>query len=117
MEENECLVCFSIYDDKDRRPRFMPCGHTLCSLCLGRAITENSKACPKCRRNYPASDVEDLPVNFSLMGMVTSLSISERLPECPEHQLPVSHRCTTHKCWVCQSCLSEEDHSPGSCKI
>ncbi|CAL4066044.1 unnamed protein product, partial [Meganyctiphanes norvegica] len=116
MEENECMVCFSIYDDKDRRPRFMPCGHTSCSKCLEEAITKNSKMCPKCRRNYQASNVKDLPVNFSLMGLVTSLNIPERLPECNEHQLPVSHRCSTHKIWVCESCQNE-DHSPVSCKI
>ncbi|CAL4184405.1 unnamed protein product, partial [Meganyctiphanes norvegica] len=112
MDENECIVCFSIYDDKERRPRFMPCGHTLCSSCLEKAISDNSKMCPKCRRKYQASSMNDLPVNFSLMGLVTS----ERLPECPEHQLPLSHRCTTHKAWICQSCLTE-DHSPGSCNI
>ncbi|CAL4083567.1 unnamed protein product, partial [Meganyctiphanes norvegica] len=115
-EENECLVCFSIYDDKERRPRFMPCGHTLCSSCLEKAITENSKTCPKCRRSYTASNVENLPVNFSLMGLVTSQNTSDKFPECTEHLLPVSHKCTTHKIWVCESCQSE-DHMPVSCKM
>ncbi|CAL4117193.1 unnamed protein product, partial [Meganyctiphanes norvegica] len=144
MEGIECIVCFSQYDEKEHRPRVMICGHTLCSLCLERAIREDGKKCPKCRKLYSASHVEELPVNFSLECVVKSLKISkstkevkpmectkhklpvkpnnsenakvEKLPECPEHQLAVSHRCSAHKSWICQSCLIE-DHSSGSCKI
>ncbi|CAL4125484.1 unnamed protein product, partial [Meganyctiphanes norvegica] len=67
MEETECIVCFSHYDEEEHRPRVMPCGHTLCSDCLERAIREDSKMCPKCRARYSASNVDDLSVNFSLM--------------------------------------------------
>ncbi|CAL4209799.1 unnamed protein product, partial [Meganyctiphanes norvegica] len=116
MGENECIVCFSHYDDGDRRPRFMPCGHTLCSKCLEKAIKKVAKICPTCRKPYSASNVNDLPVNFSLERIVTSTNVAEKVPECPEHELPVSHRCSSHKAWVCNSCLSK-DHSPKSCKI
>ncbi|CAL4177720.1 unnamed protein product [Meganyctiphanes norvegica] len=88
----------------------------MCSLCLERAIIERSKTCPKCRTPYSASNIKELPVNFSLEGLVKSLSISDKLPECTEHQLSVSHRCSTHKVWVCKSCLTE-DHSAELCKI
>ncbi|CAL4142357.1 unnamed protein product [Meganyctiphanes norvegica] len=94
----------------------MTCGHTMCSLCLERAIIEQSKMCPTCRTPYSASRVKELPVNFSLEGIVKSLSTSDKLPECTEHQLPVSHRCSTHKAWVCQSCR-KEDHSSKVCKF
>ncbi|CAL4174795.1 unnamed protein product [Meganyctiphanes norvegica] len=116
MEDSECIVCFSKYNDEEQRPRSMPCGHTMCSLCLERAILEQSKMCPKCRTPYSASSVKELPVNFSLEGLVKSLSTSNKLNECTEHQLPVSHRCTTHKAWVCKICLLE-DHSEELCKI
>ncbi|CAL4203348.1 unnamed protein product, partial [Meganyctiphanes norvegica] len=36
------------------------------------------------------------------------------LPECIEHQLEV--RCSKHKAWVCQRCLTG-DHASQSCKI
>ncbi|CAL4063455.1 unnamed protein product, partial [Meganyctiphanes norvegica] len=116
MEESECIICFSQYDDEEYRPRSMPCGHTLCSKCLERAIREESKSCPKCRTIYSASNVKELPVNFSLESVVKSINVSEKLPICTGHQLPVRNRCSTHKAWLCQSCL-KEDHSLESCKI
>ncbi|CAL4230361.1 unnamed protein product, partial [Meganyctiphanes norvegica] len=116
MEENECIVCFSRYDDKEQRPRVLHCGHTLCSKCLKTAIRGNTKMCPKCIQKYSALNVKDLPVNFSLENMMKSANTSDKLPECAEHQLLVSHRCFTHKAWVCQSCL-KEDHSSEACTI
>ncbi|CAL4224504.1 unnamed protein product, partial [Meganyctiphanes norvegica] len=116
MEDSECIVCFSKYNGGEQRPRSMPCGHTMCSLCLERAIIEQSKMCPKCRTPYSASSAKELPVNFSLEGILKSLSTSDKLNECNEHQLPLSHRCTTHKAWLCKNCLLE-DHSEEVCKI
>lgn len=141
MEEYECMVCFSHYDDDKHRPRCMPCGHTMCSKCLEKAIKEDSKMCPKCRRHFLASNLNDLPVNFSLESLVKLMNIQkctqseivkesvehqlpvnqrpsevDKLPECVEHQLPLSSRCSTHKSWICESCINEE-HSPQSCKI
>ncbi|CAL4099777.1 unnamed protein product, partial [Meganyctiphanes norvegica] len=121
MEETECIVCFSRYDDEEHRPRSLPCGHAMCSDCLETAIKEQSKKCPKCRKLYSASNVNDISINYPLEGVIKLLNISKGtksndLPECPEHQLQLSHRCTTHRAWICQGCL-KEDHSSESCKI
>ena len=35
--------------------------------------------------------------------------------ECDDHLLPVNHRCTMHKSWLCQTCL--EDHSQVLCNL
>lgn len=121
MEETECIVCFSEYDEKEHRPRSLACGHTLCTECVEKGIREVNKACPKCRKAYSASNVNDVPINFTLEGVMKLLKIFKSakgsdVPECAEHQLPVSNRCTMHKCWVCQSCLNE-DHPLATCKI
>lgn len=30
----ECSVCLEPYDDTARRPKSLPCGHTVCQLCV-----------------------------------------------------------------------------------
>ncbi|CAL4141465.1 unnamed protein product [Meganyctiphanes norvegica] len=77
--------------------------------------------CPKCRTLYTASNIKDIPINFSLESVLNLLDISKStkandLPECIEHLLQVSHRCSTHKAWICKRCV-REDHSMQSCKI
>ncbi|CAL4204064.1 unnamed protein product, partial [Meganyctiphanes norvegica] len=72
MEESECIVCFSQYNEDEHRARCMPCGHTMCSKCLKKTIREVSKMCPKCRQHFTAARLEELPVNFSLEGMIKS---------------------------------------------
>ncbi|CAL4213328.1 unnamed protein product, partial [Meganyctiphanes norvegica] len=68
-----------------------------------------------------AANVKDIPVNFALEGAVKlintySTAKGNDLPECAEHQLPVSHRCSSHKAWICQRCVSEE-HFEVSCRV
>ncbi|CAL4064389.1 unnamed protein product, partial [Meganyctiphanes norvegica] len=120
-EDTECLVCFSKFDGEEHRPRALPCGHTICTDCLETAIKALIKKCPKCRKVYSASNVNQIPINFNLESVMKLLSISKTskgtdLPECAEHQIQVSHRCSTHKAWICQSCV-QEDHSSEYCKI
>ncbi|CAL4073039.1 unnamed protein product, partial [Meganyctiphanes norvegica] len=121
MEENQCMVCFSRYDNEDHRSRSLPCGHSMCTKCLGTSIRMKARMCPKCRTLYAASNVTEVPVNYPLQSVLSSLSIykdtkGNDLPDCPEHQLQVSHRCSTHKGWICQCCL-KEDHSGETCTI
>ncbi|CAL4213329.1 unnamed protein product, partial [Meganyctiphanes norvegica] len=121
MEETECIICFSHYDEKEHRPRSLTCGHTTCTECLIKAIKERPRQCPKCRAHISAANVKDIPVNFALEGVMKLLNIYQNtkgndLPECAEHQLPVTHRCSTHKAWICQRCVSEE-HFNDSCIV
>ncbi|CAL4113645.1 unnamed protein product, partial [Meganyctiphanes norvegica] len=121
MDETECIICFAHYDDKEHRPRSLTCGHTTCSACLEKAIKAPPTKCPKCRAPFSAGNVKDIPVNFALEGVMKLLNIYQNakgndLPDCLEHQLPVSHRCSTHKAWICQRCVTD-DHSLVSCKV
>ncbi|CAL4097323.1 unnamed protein product [Meganyctiphanes norvegica] len=120
-EDTECIVCFSHFDGEEHRPRSLRCGHTICTECLETAIRRQTKKCPNCRILYSADNVNEMPINYNLEGVMKLLDISKTskgtdLPECPEHQLKVTHRCSRHKAWVCQNCL-KEDHSSDSCKI
>ena len=91
----------------------------MCSVCLGTAIKNNSKKCPKCRAYFSATKVEDIPINHPLESMIKLIGVTENnnikdLPACTEHQIIVTHRCTTHKAWTCKNCV-KEDHSSDSC--
>ncbi|CAL4234348.1 unnamed protein product, partial [Meganyctiphanes norvegica] len=93
----------------------------MCTVCLETAISQQSRKCPKCRAPFVAATVKNIPINFALEDVMKLLDGSKKskrndLPECTEHQLTVSHKCSTHKAWVCQSCI-KEDHSSEACKI
>ena len=29
-----CSVCLEVYNDQERKPKFLPCSHTICLRCL-----------------------------------------------------------------------------------
>ncbi|CAL4071421.1 unnamed protein product [Meganyctiphanes norvegica] len=93
--------------------------------------------CPTCREEFTANNVEEFKINFALESLGTSKedkpydcedqllanghkspenTKTENLLECAEHELPVIHRCSTHKAWVCQKCI-KRDHSSETCKM
>ena len=70
----KCSICYGDYNDKDKCPRFMGCGHTFCSRCLERLLAGNT-ICPKCRKQGTVpSGVEGLLKNFALLDIVNDTS-------------------------------------------
>jgi hypothetical protein len=65
--EVTCPICFDHYNDKDKVPRILPCGHTFCQSCLMDLRTSNILTCPTCRK-YFAPDVKQLIKNFTILG-------------------------------------------------
>lgn len=67
----ECEVCFEHYDEAERRPRSLPCGHSLCHACLVDNIATNAGyiTCPFCRISCSDTPViaEDFPTNYTLL--------------------------------------------------
>ena len=52
-----CPICYDHYNDKDKIPRIVQCGHTFCQNCLMDLRTSNILTCPTCRK-YFAPDVK-----------------------------------------------------------
>ena len=48
----ECEVCMEVFDQLQRRPKFLPCGHTCCLGCLQQLAKPR---CPTCTRVSPES--------------------------------------------------------------
>ncbi len=44
-----CAVCMDDFNDSDRAPRNLSCGHCSCTLCLTNMSFHGSVACPQCR--------------------------------------------------------------------
>ena len=71
-EELGCLVC-NQFNDSDRAPRILSCGHSSCTHCLTIINDRGSVVCPICRgeTHVPSGGVPALSKNFQLMYTVT----------------------------------------------
>lgn len=67
----DCVVCKEPYDEEARCPRSLPCGHSVCTLCITILFTEKPKCCPQCRQTFSAASVQKLPKNFSVLHILT----------------------------------------------
>ena len=68
-----CPICFDTYNDKDKVPRILQCGHTFCQSCLMDLRTSNILTCPTCRK-YFSPDVKLLITNYTILGKIYSSS-------------------------------------------
>ena len=58
-----CALCFERYNDKERLPIGLDCGHTFCNGCL---IRGNIVACPTCRTTM-TKPVSQLRPNYGVL--------------------------------------------------
>lgn len=52
----KCPICIEAYVDVKKRGLKVVvtrCGHIFCDFCLKKAISDNGRKCPKCRKNVP----------------------------------------------------------------
>ena len=68
----ECPVCFSLLIG-DRSPMSLPCGHTLCRLCLAQLTSKQGEGptfpCPMCRKGVQPQSVFCNVTLKNLIGM------------------------------------------------
>ncbi|KAI9563432.1 hypothetical protein GHT06_010895 [Daphnia sinensis] len=66
-----CSVCLCEFDDANRKPKFLPCGHTICCTCLAEIKRNRQIQCPLCRKVHSHSDdVANLPNNNYALRLV-----------------------------------------------
>jgi hypothetical protein len=68
-----CKICFNSYDDKSKIPKVISCGHTMCSQCLEKFISEtgnvfNTYNCPFCKKLIKKS-FEPI-INFEILSSI-----------------------------------------------
>ncbi|XP_069168907.1 uncharacterized protein [Procambarus clarkii] len=69
----ECSLCFNDYDDKQLRPRTLPCGHTFCSQCIDNAIKNGQLTCPSCHAQHAATAAIQFPISYAVEALVRKL--------------------------------------------
>lgn len=64
-----CAVCMENFNDSDRAPRNLLCGHSSCTQCLTTMTSKGAVACPVCRvvTRLPSGGASALTKNFTLM--------------------------------------------------
>ncbi|XP_052129099.1 uncharacterized protein LOC113217393 isoform X1 [Frankliniella occidentalis] len=62
----DCDSCLEDYDQAERVPKIVPCGHTVCLRCLRQSAR---RQCPTCCR-YFFNEPDTLPNNFTLLQLM-----------------------------------------------
>ncbi|XP_068739685.1 tripartite motif-containing protein 3-like [Montipora capricornis] len=99
-EALECSICCERFDDQTCCPRLLSCGHSFCSKCLEKLLSEKAINCPTCRNavSVPAG-VVGLPKNFSLLDILLTLPQKED----EEEGSP-----------TCETCDDDDDEHPAT---
>jgi kelch-like protein 10 len=82
----ECPSCYENFNEKERTPRNLVCGHTFCEKCLNLIQATQLHTCPICRKAQLPFKASDLPKNF----------IALELAQKQNDQIKVSNFCKTH---------------------
>nr|XP_045606656.1 tripartite motif-containing protein 65-like [Procambarus clarkii] len=137
MEDLEvtCSICDQEYSD-DRTPRNLPCGHSICTLCVDEVLARDGK-CPECRVPITAATSDDLPIGYTLLTLSCRLKKKREMQrkevdssssqvegsrqvdagKCECHGFSLLFRCQTCDVWVCRDCVLEHPEPPrGTCR-
>lgn len=66
----DCPVCLSQYNDSERRPMSLRCGHTLCNECTSCLTGAGQRRCPTCRECFTTSSP-----NYALCDLVDAANL------------------------------------------
>ena len=90
--ECQCPSCFDIYDDTNKIPRNMPCGHTYCEDCLNKwFLAKNIIECPACRKKIDVKiPANSLSKNFVAADLARKhRELQAKLQFCTTHNDPL----------------------------
>lgn len=94
----DCPVCLTTFDDTRRRPRTVPCGHTLCTPCINGLTKQDQVTCPTCRSEHSVPKAGQFPVSYTIEALIRRLrgdsppspSPISRTDIAKAHDLPVT---------------------------
>ncbi|KAK8371715.1 hypothetical protein O3P69_018965 [Scylla paramamosain] len=84
----DCPICHITFDDTLRRPRTLPCGHTLCTPCINELKEQGAVKCPICRASHAVPEMGQFPISYITEGFIKRLRGSASLPPKPGKQAP-----------------------------
>ncbi|XP_052124139.1 uncharacterized protein LOC113208760 [Frankliniella occidentalis] len=107
-----CSICDEEYNQQEREPKVLPCGHTVCLRCLQQM---QHWQCPTCRKSY-SGPPESLPKNFELLELMERLRIQGNntrfsYGRCKGCRAPATTLCwDVHEVWNTKAALDHYLH-------
>ena len=108
----ECKSCYELFDEQQRVPRNLPCGHTYCEICLDQVLSIKKKLeCPECRFKVDTLiKPNSLSKNFIACEIATKhREIQKKLLFCVSHKEPLRFFCETCQVNICASCILDHN--------
>lgn len=73
IEALECSVCLQHYNEEERCPLLLNCGHTFCGTCLLGMLKVDCIRCPQDRKDTAVMDgLKSLTKNYTLLDLLRS---------------------------------------------
>ena len=115
-DELTCIVCMEQYNNSERRPKLLLCGHTFCRACTMQYADQHLHRtlfqCPLCKKNITIGPdgVDGLPNNLicvSILDRMKKLALTRSVekPPCKEHGTSSDHVCLTCEEVLCSKCV------------
>ena len=117
-----CPVCYQLF----KKPKYLPCHHSYCELCLEKMQVQSKIICPECRKVaiVPPGGVKELANNFFINRLVDEFILKRKVEgeedvKCDECQgedpvVVFCPDCTMFLCHVCNEChkrsIKSRDH-------
>lgn len=105
-----CKICMERYDDADKKPLFVPCGHTFCAKCLRFIYKHPHLKCPLDKKSHEFKNFALIPTNFSILNYLASQSQQDVrfVKRCQLHpKEAMKFFCEDEQALMCQDCFLE----------
>lgn len=79
-------MCLTGFDGAVQRPRTLPCGHTVCTLCIEKLKGQDCVTCPECRLKHAIPEGGQFPVSYTieaLIRMMRDVKVAAGSPSLP----------------------------------
>ena len=112
-----CGTCLQLYDAASRRPKLLPCSHSLCLECA-HLTADGTSRCPLCGAVFvvPQAGPAALPPSFvvnQLLDLMSSASRRDVVPRCARHVGCELLFCETCDVVFCADCDDVNDGAPS----
>ena len=99
----ECGICYSPYNEQDKLPLSLPCGHVFCKQCLIRHASSGGISCPADKMTHHTTP-DKLPCCYAILSNLPL--VARKGVNCKRHpRKRVKFMCRLHNMYLCSDCL------------